>query len=55
MLGDGLLQGTCLLKQYLHGLGSTYIAGFDANGTADLLGLSIGEGPIGILPVGGKA
>jgi nitroreductase len=35
-------------------LASTYTAGFNANKTEELLGLPLGEAPIGVLPVGRK-
>ena len=44
-----------LLEVVSLGLGSTYTAGFDENKTKEYLGLSLGEEPIGVLPVGRKA
>jgi nitroreductase len=44
-----------LLEVVSLGLGSTYTAGFDTNKTKEVLGLSEGEEPIGVLPVGRKA
>jgi SagB-type dehydrogenase family enzyme len=44
-----------LLEVVSLGLGSTYTAGFDENKTKEYLGLSLGEEPIGVLPVGRNA
>ena len=44
-----------LLEVVSLGLGSTYTAGFDENKTKEVLRLSEGEEPIGVLPVGRKA
>ena len=44
-----------LLEVVSLGLGSTYTAGFDENKTKEYLRLSLGEEPIGVLPVGRKA
>jgi nitroreductase len=51
----GTAAENLLLKVVSLGLASTYTAGFDANRTEELLGLSEGEEPIGVLPIGRKA
>jgi nitroreductase len=44
-----------LLEAVSLGLGSTYLGGFDANKTAQFLGLRSGEEPEAVLPVGRMA
>jgi len=51
----GTASENLLLEVVSLGLGATYTAGFDENKTREYLGLSQGEEPIGILPVGKKA
>ena len=51
----GTAAENLLLEVVSLGLGSTYTAGFDENKTKEYLGLSPGEEPIGVLPVGRKA
>jgi SagB-type dehydrogenase family enzyme len=51
----GAAAENLLLQVVSLGLGSTYTAGFDENKTKEYLGLSPGEEPIGVLPVGRKA
>jgi len=51
----GAAAENLLLEVVSLGLGSTYTASFDANKIETLLGLSQGEEPIGVLPVGWKA
>jgi SagB-type dehydrogenase family enzyme len=51
----GAAAENLLLEVVSLGLGSTYTAGFDENKTKEYLGLSLGEEPIGVLPVGRKA
>jgi SagB-type dehydrogenase family enzyme len=51
----GAAAENLLLEVVSLGLGSTYTAGFDENKTKEMLGLSGGEEPIGVLPVGKKA
>jgi SagB-type dehydrogenase family enzyme len=51
----GAAAENLLLEVVSLGLGSTYTAGFDENKTKEYLGLSPGEEPIGVLPVGRKA
>ncbi len=51
----GAAAENLLLEVVSLNLASTYTAGFNANKTTELLGLSPGEVPIGVLPVGRKA
>jgi SagB-type dehydrogenase family enzyme len=51
----GTAAENLLLEVVSLGLASTYTAGFDANRTEELLGLSKGEELIGVMPVGRKA
>ena len=51
----GAAAENLLLQVVSLDLASTYTAGFNANKTEELLGLPIGEVPIGVLPVGRKA
>ncbi|MFB3763670.1 MAG: SagB/ThcOx family dehydrogenase [Methanotrichaceae archaeon] len=51
----GAAAENLLLEVVSLNLASTYTAGFDANRTTELLGLSPGEVPMGVLPVGRKA
>jgi SagB-type dehydrogenase family enzyme len=51
----GTAAENLLLEVVSLGLASTYTASFDANKIQELLGLSSGEEPIGVLPVGWKA
>jgi len=51
----GAAAENLLLEVVSLDLASTYTAGFNANKTEELLGLPMGEVPIGVLPVGRKA
>lgn len=51
----GAAAENLLLQVVSLDLASTYTAGFNANKTEELLGLTDGEVPIGVLPVGRKA
>jgi SagB-type dehydrogenase family enzyme len=51
----GAAAENLLLEVVSLDLASTYTAGFNANKTEELLGLTNGEVPIGVLPVGRKA
>ena len=51
----GAAAENLLLEVVSLNLASTYTAGFNANKTEELLGLPMGEVPIGVLPVGRKS